>query len=164
MNSQHVAKLVKTSMGFGVWNHEEKKKTEFQCTECDYKTKRNFDLKRHTTRVHLKPKPDSKDKLLSRDKCDYTSKLPSNIKRQMKEVKHTKPVSRATQYRKLNSLKDELNCRILRKESPQKVFGEKEVTKLIEDCGGSTNNLLNMIKWMRACFGKKSFAPTLESL
>ena len=159
MKTQHVNKVIKTGIGFGVWN--DKEKIDFQCKVCDYKTNRSANLDRHTQTQHVNEK---KEKLLKCDKCDFTSEYNYNIRKHMKTVKHVKEPSRSTKYRNLSTLKETLNCRIKAKEDPEKVFGEIEVIKLIEDCNGSTRDLLKMIKWMRSCFGKNHFSPNIRKL
>ena len=47
--------------------------TKFICEQCDYKTKRRFDLKVHILRIHDKPKPKSTKTQPKCSFCDYTS-------------------------------------------------------------------------------------------
>ena len=72
---------------------------------------------------------------------------------------HKKLSSQATKYRKIKSLKKDLNSRIKKKVDPPKVFGVEEEKKLVEDCEGSMRDILRVVKWMRHCFGKNSFTP-----
>ena len=32
----------------------------------------------------------------------------------------------------------------------------------MEDCEGSVNDILRVVKWMRNCFGKKAFTPHIK--
>ena len=47
--------------------------TKFKCEQCDYKTKRRFDLKGHILRIHDKPKLKSTKTPPKCSFCDYTS-------------------------------------------------------------------------------------------
>jgi hypothetical protein len=82
----------------------------------------------------------------------------------MDEVKHTNVPSQATKYRQLSKLRKDLNIRIKAKENPNKVFGEEEVKKLLEDCNSSTREILKIIKWLRHCFGRQHFAPKIQAI
>ena len=42
-----------------------------------------------------------------------------------------------------------------------KVFDEEVMKILIDDCKGSINEILRVVKWMRRRFGQKAFVPNL---
>ena len=159
---QHVKKKVSFSGGFAMLEENKPKVfvNEFSCDKCDYKSKRKADLKKHRQRVHREKPPKS----TKCDQCDYESTNSSHLKRHMAEVKHKVEQSRSTKYRHKSKLTEELHCRIMKKEDPITVFGEKEVAILVEDCKGSIRDLLRMIKWMRHCFGSKHFAPHIREM
>ena len=98
------------------------------------------------------------------DQCEYTTTRKSSIKRHENETKHEKEITKRMKYYKMDNLKKDLNARKPAEQEPLKVFGEEEVTKLIEDCKGSSRDILKMFKWMRACFGRRQFAPNIRKL
>ena len=61
----------------------------------------------------------------------------------MLTAKHDK--SKSTKYRKYNCLKEDMKYRKVDKD-PTKVFGPEEVKKLVEDCEGSVNDILRVVK------------------
>ena len=159
INSAHMSSLIRSSTGFGMFEEVKpvEKKSKFQCGQCEYETNRNKELKRHIQSGH-------KEKISTDcDTCEYTSLNSANLKRHM-STKHKQEESTSTKYRKLKSLNDNLKTRLKKKEDPVKVFGEEEVKKLLEDCEGSQNDILRIIKWMRNCFGRRQFTPHIKQL
>ena len=136
VQQQHEKKKINYKGGFVLWENNElpcKSSDIFSCEQCDYETGRKDSLKRHIKLVHENVKD---EKPIKCDKCDYTSPYPSNLKKHMTTVIHSREISRASKYRQLNSLKKELNVRLKKEKDPTKVFGEKEVQQLLEDCKG----------------------------
>ena len=92
--------------------------------------------------------------ILSNSRSGHKCLHNKNVKRHIKNFEYKYELSKSTKYRKLNSLKNELNTRVFKgKEQAITVFGENEVRKLITDCNGSTREILKVIKWMRKCYG-----------
>ena len=164
VQQQHEKKKINYKGGFVLWENNElpcKSSDIFSCEQCDYETGRKDNLKRHIKLVHENVKD---EKPIKCDKCDYTSPYPSNLKKHMTTVIHSREISRASKYRQLNSLKKELNVRLKKEKDPTKVFGEKEVQQLLEDCKGSIRDILRTIKWMRHCFGRRHFTPNIRQI
>ena len=82
---------------------------------------------------------------------------PDRAQKHIETAKHRKKESILTKYRKSRDLKTEIKDRMKVKEELTKIFGEKEVRILLEDCKGSQRDLSRVIKWMRQCFGRKHF-------
>ena len=89
---------------------------------------------------------------------------PDRAQKHIETAKHRKKESILTKYRKSRDLKTEIKDRMKVKEEPTKIFGEREVRILLEDCEGSQRDLLRVIKWMRQCFGRKHFSPKIREV
>ena len=141
LNTIHKAKVIKSSQGFGVCEEDNIKpsKDKLICDKCNYKAGQISNLKRHM-KTHDLPK---KEKLTNCNKCDFKSSYPKNVTKHMLTAKHDK--SKSTEYRKLNSLKEDMKYRKVNKHTT-KVFGPEEVKKLVEDCEGSVNDILRVVK------------------
>ena len=73
--------------------------------------------------------------------------------------------SLATKYRKLGKLNLDLNInKKIEKAEEKKVFNEKDVIKLVDDCNGSIREIRKVIKWMRNKFGRKFFTPHINEI
>ena len=73
--------------------------------------------------------------------------------------------SLATKYRKLGKLNLDLNInKKIEKAEEKKVFNEKGVIKLVNDCNGSIREIRKVIKWMRNKFGRKFFTPHINEI
>lgn len=132
----------------------------FQCEKCPYATKRSNDLKKHEKNVHQKTKTEKKVKC---DFCEFTSNHRGVLNRHLKTC-NPEP-SLATKYRKLGKLNLDLNInKKIEKAEEKKVFNEKDVIKLVDDCNGSIREIRKVIKWMRNKFGRKFFTPHINEI
>ena len=159
LNTIHLKKKIESSTMFGFFEENEivNQASTNQCDICGYHSTRTNNMKRHKEKHLNEDKP---EKITKCDKCDYTSPYPYRLRKHIEN--HQNVGSRSTKYRELKKIKDELNIRLKeKKEKPSKVFGEKEVKMLLEDCEGCQRDLLRVIKWMRKCFGRKHFSPNI---
>ena len=65
--------------------------TKLKCEQCDYKTKRKFDLKVHILRIHDKPKTKTTKTMPKCSFCDYTASNQWNITRHEEKCSFSGP-------------------------------------------------------------------------
>ena len=65
--------------------------TKLKCEQCDYKTKRKFDLKVHILRIHDKPKTKTTKTMPKCSFCDYTASNQWNVTRHEEKCSFSGP-------------------------------------------------------------------------